>query len=143
MESSERVQGSQKNIDSELQELVFWVEKQDAELGITLLVKGLVVFGVMISGKSYFEGLAETVANASGDQESRELARARFINKGEEYRLIVEESNNYRDLVYIHLKDAQFPAVLKIIRDSSNFWRIKIEEVDGFSIGFPIMLEDL
>jgi hypothetical protein len=55
----------------------------------------------------------------------------------------VEESNNYRDLVYIHLKDAQFPAVLKIIRDSSNFWRIKIEEVDGFSIGFPIMLEDL
>lgn len=142
MESSERVQGSQKNIDSELQELVFWVEKKDAELGITLLVKGLVVFGVLISGKSYFEGLAETVASASGDLESKDLARSRFLNKGEEYQLAVEESNNHWDFAYIHLKNAQFPAVLKFPKDQSTFWRVKIEEVDGFSIGFPMMLED-
>jgi hypothetical protein len=131
MESSSITQGNQNDVDPLLQELVLLVEKQDGEIALTLLTRGLVVFGILISGKKFFDGLIEGMPDNQ--------VRTKFIDQRERHQNIVERVDTAEELVYVHLKNAQFPGTLSVPKENITFWRVKIGEVDGFSVGFPLV----
>lgn len=131
MESSSVTQGSQNDVDPLLQELVLSVEKHDGELALTLLTRGLIVFGILISGKKFFDGLIEDIPV--------DEIRTKFINQREKHQSLVERIDTAEELEYIHLKNAQFHKALSIPEENTTFWRVKIGEVDGFSVGFPLV----
>jgi len=94
------------SVDWFLQSLVALSNKYDFELTITLTIGGSLVSGKLISGKKYFEKLAETVSEAmpAGNQE----AVINFFAKPAEtiYGKDNQQDPNNKSPQYIHLENA-------------------------------------
>jgi len=117
-----------------LQTLVNFVNLGDFNFGITLNVGGFLVSGQLIGGKEYFEGFASDFASAITDSEAAEDVRATFAKNGDIYS---SEEGDAPPPSYIHIKDARFFNTNgdPIPSNRGVWWRGRISQVDGFSLG--------
>lgn len=119
------------------------------ETGITLYVGGLVISGITISGKNYFDKFAENYKSGfNKDWESlAEIIEGRIREESENYPLFwtqIDSENPskeikttpLKDVAYIHLRD------VVILNQNGNkmvmantMWRGRLESIDGFSLG--------
>ncbi|MBU9227474.1 gas vesicle protein [Burkholderia multivorans] len=121
-----------------LQELVRMVNCSDTTIGITLFVGGVLISGLLIGGKHYFEGFASTFADGIEDPDTATFYKNEF---GQHANVFVEPDGTYKqDLKlphFIHLKDARtfHPSGNPIPGKGGTWWRGRIREVDGFTLG--------
>lgn len=124
-------------IDWYLRSLVEIVNKSQMEVGITLVVSGLIVTGTMISGKTYFEKFASDISGAmekafgpSGIDAIRESFAAPSKMYGHSSEVPVTPPG------FIHLKDARFFISPNVgIPNSGSLWRGRLSQVSGFTLG--------
>ncbi|MEG5058781.1 hypothetical protein QUB60_12040 [Microcoleus sp. A2-C5] len=108
-------------------------------INITLFVQGLIVSGVLIGEKPYFEGLYNVVNSSFSSFEEREKEVEAFLTN---YKSLCaklsgnqKEQNQLRNIEYIHLKDVHFySGNTTIPNNSSPYWRGDLNRVDGFCL---------
>ena len=126
-----------QSVDWYLQTLVSITNTQGMEFGITLLVEGIIVSGILIGGKKYFETFAEEFADAyPGDAETKEMFRDAIASAAGIY----ERKENGEDVTppqFIHLANARcFSPDGKLLPTNRGIlWRGKINAVSGFILG--------
>lgn len=99
------------------------------EIGITLLSKGIMISGLLVSGKSYYE---DCVKKLSAVGRTGEDISVYFSETKELY----EPSDDKEvPLNFLHLKDAVILTGQNRTSYNTAIFRIKIEEIDGFFIG--------
>lgn len=127
------------DVDWFLQILVSTVNKTSIDIGITLNVGGLIISGQLINIKIYFEGLAQEMALANADEPLKDAFQTMFRKIGSEYKLSSEESENENQPPpkFIHLKNAKMLLAngQKVPTNQGVWWRGRLSEVDGFSLG--------
>ena len=110
------------------------------ELPVTLQMHGLLVYGTLVSGRDYFEGLASELTSdlsPEGVQAITNLLEPYIeFYQGRE----IEDSKEEADPplpAFIHLRDAKFfnTAGRPIPGNRGVWWRGRISEVDGFMLG--------
>ncbi|MCU6674660.1 gas vesicle accessory protein GvpU [Leclercia adecarboxylata] len=118
--------------DNDLGFLAELIEKLDIEIGITLMVKGLLVSGMLVSGKKYYTQVSEQL------QSSGEAAKAisqYFSAKAENFGIEKPEEAEFNFLNLINIAflkgDGQMGEV------NGGRLRLKLEEVDGYILGKP------
>jgi len=139
----------QPPVDFLLQAIVDLANTTGIEMGITLCVGGMVVSGVLISGKTYFEEIANDTLQSSGPADQAEVRQGLSDYLGNLGKLIYgqtvneEQAGNKGDQImkrlprYIHLRNA------KVFHNSGQpmpenrglWWRGRLSAVDGFSFG--------
>lgn len=123
-----------------LRQTIETVIAHGVEIGVTLAVGGSIISGILVSGKTYFAELGETLKGASkseGDMQSV-LGEAW---KG--YTALYEKPEGAPDdwvvppAGYIHLRNARYfaPGQPPVPTNQGVLWRGKLSAVDGFSIG--------
>lgn len=117
-----------KMIDSDLLALVR-AANVGAEIGITLLSKGVVISGLLTSGKNYYEDCQKKLSGAGPIGE----AIGSYFNAAKTHYEVSEK--NVIPLNFLHLKDAVIVAGQNRSAFENSIFRIKIEEIDGFFIG--------
>lgn len=121
-----------------LQSLVSTANEAGLQIGITLQVSGMLVSGILISGKQYFEGFSnELSAFFIKNPEEANAIKASFSAFDEIYDQRNEEAPDRFDPQYIHLKDARYfnTAGNPIPGNRGLWWRGRICEVGGFTLG--------
>jgi len=136
-----------KELDGILSVLVDNAETRGLEIGITLSVGGLLVSGILIGTGAYLAGLTEdlkfqvsssTPVTVAAVEKTRKtfayLASALGADKLNDKEL--DELEPYPRQT-IHLKDAQYfyPSAEPLPSERTVFWRGRLSEVDGFSLG--------
>lgn len=107
-----------------------------AGVGITLLVNGQVVYGDLISGKQYCEQMYKKISSANGDPSLAEAIASYFKNLGED--AYTKEDNVDVPLNYLHLdKIAYLKGDGNQVNINGTMLRVRIEDVNGFSLGRP------
>ncbi len=116
--------------DTFLQALVRVIDKGGASLGITLSVGGLLISGTLTSPGDYFQRVADELEAGAGENTLTAVLR----RLAQAYESPEEGQSAPRIL---HLKDARVfhPAGTPIPHNRSTNWRIRLEAVDGFTIG--------
>jgi hypothetical protein len=110
------------------------------EIGLTLMVGGLTVSGVLISGKKYFEELGESVRAAKS--QSPEMMNT-LAETWSSFSRIYEKPEGASDdwllppASYIHLRSAYVfaPGAGHLPTGKGTLWRGRVAAVDGFAIG--------
>ncbi|WMT13365.1 gas vesicle protein [Serratia fonticola] len=138
MNSDENIQEvyARTSIDANLFFLVNTVNRFDFEMGVTILVKGIVITGLLISGQKYHREMAQGIAKAGTVGE----ALAGYFRDTAEnmYAPSKNEEGEYNDTPcnYIHLKDISMQGGGGGFNKLNNaFLRVSLEEVDGHIIG--------
>jgi hypothetical protein len=130
--------------DNFLQELVGLVNLGSTTFGITLQVSGMLLYGVLIGGKEYFQAFGEafgkSVVDSTGNQEMGDSFKALFAERGNVYDRTLEPDDEPIVLpVFIHLRNVYFltPGLGQPIPVTSEgvLWRGRISEVSGFVLG--------
>lgn len=125
-------------VDWFLQTLVNCVNKSTLEIGITLSVQGLVISGVLISGKAYFKEMPELVT-AACPEEFRESFKQFLAIPGTLYAGDTNENVDINAALpqYIDLRDARiFTSNNPPLPTNTGFhWRGLLSAVSGFSMG--------
>ncbi len=107
--------------------------------GIPLLTHGFLVSGQLISGKDYFHGFAEVFSGglSDADIETKENVKDSFIKMGNNVYEKLKDEDNPTPPAYIHLSEAKFfhPNGNPIPSNEGVFWRGRISEISGFSLG--------
>ena len=106
------------------------------EIGITLHVGGTLVSGTLISGKKYFDGIAEIMVKANTNMPEIAESWRSFSEFGTIYDAPPEDSTQ-KNPQYIHLLNAHtfssggtpIPSGLGVL------WRGRLTDVSGFSLG--------
>jgi hypothetical protein len=101
----------------------------DFEVGITLNVQGILVSGIMISAKRYYEKMGKVLSEANKGKGNAEIKQA-FDELSK-----VASKQDGKDYNMIYLRDVIFFAGQKLIPERSAYWIGKIESVDGFIFG--------
>lgn len=111
-----------------LQNLVCNINYNGNELGLTIYVNGLIVSGTLISGKEYFELLADIFSSENVQKESL------FTQERDAY-----SQENVRDAKhtsFLHMKNAKaVDSNGSTIPSNGCLWRGKLNHVSGFNIG--------
>ncbi|WP_342620756.1 gas vesicle accessory protein GvpU [Rhodoferax sp. GW822-FHT02A01] len=120
-----------------LQSLVNLTNKSAFQVGITLQVSGMLVSGVLVSHKQYFEGFASELANAFADTEEAETIKTHISSYGDSYKSDGENEEPLPPPQFIHLKETRFfnTAGNPIPGNRGVWWRGRICEVGGFTLG--------
>lgn len=118
-----------------LQQLVSMVNSVhgEFEIPITLSVGGILVSGQLSSGDKYFAGMSEIMTPWFTDESARTSITEMFSN----------HMGIYKDEVtrgppqYVHLRDARFFSATGggTPTNGGVWWRGRIQQVDGISIG--------
>ena len=125
-----------ENIDGLLEMFVNLANNASLEIGITLQVGGIIVSGILISGKKYFQGLAcELRANASINLAAEAIQNA-MNDMSTAY--VLSDNSEMLEPKFIHLREARI-----LLSSPSNFssdirvayWRGKLDCVEGFVLG--------
>ncbi|MUO27454.1 MULTISPECIES: gas vesicle accessory protein GvpU [Rhizobium/Agrobacterium group] len=110
------------------------------EIGVTLTVKGVIVSGMLVGGKKYFEELSKLMKISS--QAPNDISD--FLgNAWKEYTAIYEQPEGASEdwqpapIGYVHLMNARFyaPGQAPLPENQGVLWRGKLSSVDGFIIG--------
>jgi hypothetical protein len=116
-------------------DLVFFAEIAsfaNFSLGVTLLSKGAVLTGNLISAKSYYSG----VGSSFGPRESNAVAISEFFWKKFDASPTDYETEKDQEINFLHLSDVRM-----LVGNGSftsfngGFLRIKLEEIDGHMVG--------
>jgi hypothetical protein len=113
----------------------------DFEVGMTLLVGGLLVSGIMVGGAKYFEGFANEFVSGFSDQKAVETVRKSFSQFQEIYKTdLAQQKAAGQPLeppAYVHLREARFfsTAGNPIPGNRGVWWRGRLSEVSGFMLG--------
>ncbi len=127
-----------RSVDWYLQSLVSTVNASTIEFGVTLLVEGAIVSGLLVSGKKYFEIFSKEFADAyPGDDESKETVRTAFAAYADIYSQDGSNEEQPPPPQYIHLVNARCfsPGGQSLPGNRGVLWRGKINAVSGFSLG--------
>lgn len=122
---------ARKTIDADLSFLVNIANNQNVWTGVTLFSKGFIITGIVISGKEYYNTVADSFAkneigNLYGDY-FRKVAVEAYSN---------DENNKLIPANFIHLKDVKISAGNGGLQPIKNgYLRLKLEEIDGHMIG--------
>lgn len=120
--------------DYVLEELVALVNAGNYEISVTLQVSGMLVSGLLVSGKRFFEGYSDDLSSpfepgSEMEEAVREFAltnRAVYDREGEE----VDPP------MFIHLRDARYVTPGGLLPTNNGvWWRGRLSEVGGFSLG--------
>jgi hypothetical protein len=116
--------------------LVEAANKFDADIGLTLYVSGTVVSGILVSGKRFFELMADwlTAEGAQGlaDSLARPIAEL-FSRPDTESADEGEAEVSFSD--YIHLRAARVFTSGNDTPLPETFWRGRLSHVSGWSFG--------
>ncbi len=115
--------------------LVEAANKFDADIGLTLYVSGTVISGILVSGKRFFELMADwlTAEGAQGlaDSLARPIAEM-FSTPSTEPG---DEEPADLSAVYIHLREARVFASGSDKPLPETLWRGRLSHVSGWSLG--------
>jgi hypothetical protein len=139
----------QPSVDFVLQAIVQLANDTGVEMGITLCVGGIVVAGLLISGRNYFEGIAREALQASGPPDQAGVRQTFSDYLGNFGKLIYEqtetkdrsddEQDETRSRVpgFIHLREARFfhNSGKPMPANKGIWWRGRLTAIDGFSLG--------
>ena len=117
---------------------------------VTLNVGGLLIAGELIDAKEYFEELINQLRDtppgpispdAAAQLEALFRAYADAAVKAEH----VDEHASIARPYYIHLRSARIyhPGGIPIPSNGGTLWRVRLEDVGGFSFGLPHVGESL
>jgi len=124
--------------DGLLRLIVHFANYDIMSISITLTIKGVVVAGRLVGYKRYYDGIIKSLSNAKIiTDELDEIAsksKDKIVELFEEMKDIATQEKN-DELTFIHLENAV------VLNDSSgnllypNYWRLRIDSVDGYMIG--------
>ncbi len=135
--------------DSALQGLVDMIDRlgDTLSLGVTVLVHGQIVAGQAVSGREFFEGLAQRVkVPVSGDNDMTDVVRGGLAERFEALRDTFptfprddrdQPPPPLRETTYLHLKNAYMivGGEQGTIPTNAGLWlRVRLSAVDGFSM---------
>jgi hypothetical protein len=106
------------------------------ETGVTLSVGGFLISGFLVSGKRYFEYIASDESLAGLNEDYRESVSKYYLTFGSIYG--VQSDNENPPLpTFLHLRGARYfhHAGKAIPTNSGIWWRGRLSEIQGFSIG--------
>jgi hypothetical protein len=122
-----------------LQHLVSLVNDTPLQLPITLQVSGMLVSGQLVSGACYFEGIAGDFAHGiAAYPDVAASVRESFTSLGTTiYKTDPNDTAPGPAPHFLHLQNAQFfgPAAQPIPQTGGMWWRGRVTEVGGFSLG--------
>ncbi|WP_205478567.1 gas vesicle accessory protein GvpU [Sphingomonas arenae] len=110
------------------------------ELGLTLMVGGTTVSGILINGKKYFEKLSAVVREVDGgNNEVMQTIADSFSDLGRIYDRPDDAAEDWilPPASFIHLKSAYVftPGGGSLPNGEGVLWRGRINSVDGFTLG--------
>jgi len=126
-----------RSTDWFLQKLVSLANTMGLSFGVTLFVEGVMISGMLVSGKRYFEAFAdEFSSNYPGDDEAKEEVRGGIASHTAIY-AGDDSDNEPPPPQYIHLVDARCfaPGGQPIPTNRGVLWRGRINAVSGFNLG--------
>lgn len=122
-----------------LQQTIETIIQGGVEIGVTLIVGGAVIAGMLISGKKYFEELADamkTTSEEDGDFQSQ------LADAWRRYTTLYERPDDAADdwtpgpAGYIHLRNAKlYSQGRQPLPANGMLWRGRLAAVDGFALG--------
>lgn len=121
-----------------LQTLVDIVNATQVRIGITLQTGGMLVSGMLVSGKDFFEGFAANFASGfPSHDEGVENIKQRFVDFGDIYAPQEGETPMEYPPHFVHLANARFfgAADNPIPGRPGVWWRGRLSEVSGFLLG--------
>lgn len=122
--------------DNVILNLVNMVNIDSVSVGITIFCKGTIISGDVISGKEYFESMAEAVQSMHSTQSKKEELSALYLEISRDIYSVNAEQNTHIPLNYMHMKNV----VVKGTNESfttfiGSMLRVRIDEIDGHMIG--------
>jgi hypothetical protein len=123
-------------LDHVLQTLVDLTNRSDLELGITLTVGGFSISGMLVSGKTFFDGLAAEMSASIDEPSSKKAVHEYFSNFGGAYNFSDDDHDTPLP-IFIHLRDARHfhNSGGPMPGNRGVYWRGRISQVSGFSMG--------
>ncbi|ABE43295.1 gas vesicle accessory protein GvpU [Polaromonas sp. JS666] len=123
-----------QSVDYYLQQLVSLANENEYEIGITLLLGGSVVSGILIGGRKYFDTFAADFSAAWTGEDKDEIHNS-FAAYGDIY-----DPAKRKQLPmppqYIHLQNARIQFLNGSMPTNGGvLWRGKINAVSGFHLG--------
>jgi hypothetical protein len=122
-----------------LQTLVEAVNESGLEVGLTLTVKGAVISGITVSMKRFFEENAAMIRSAGKGTLSEESSESLAQGFESLLELVAERDANEPNFkappAFVHLRDACYLLDPHTLSSPAVWWRGRLSEVDGFSIG--------
>jgi hypothetical protein len=133
--------------DEVLVSLVQDVEKTGAGYSISLCLKGLIVSGVVINSKRFYDLMSKIfdtdMEPLSKDQSDIDKVRASL----DRYRELMQQMSEHIEVdnpEYIHLQNAVIYGVGSELPFIAGLWRGKLSAVDGFNLGLgPHKVKDV
>jgi len=119
--------------DHLLTDFIVWANK-GLSVGITLSVKGTIYSGKIIGGAHWCDLMAEQISSAFQDGETKEAVKDHFNNIKKE--IYSDTTYDYDLIEFIHLESVKVYQGSQLIPAPDTVWRLKVGEVDGFSIGY-------
>ncbi|MBJ7551867.1 gas vesicle accessory protein GvpU [Marinomonas ostreistagni] len=118
-----------------LQDLIEIVNSGKLAFDITLTVGGFLISGTLIGGQEYFEGFGEEFSFGLHGEAAEKVKKA-FAKNGQIYVSNTTTSHSMPPN-YIHLKNAHFfhTSGSPIPENRGVWWRGRVSEVSGFSLG--------
>jgi hypothetical protein len=120
-------------VDWYLQNLVIMANTKGVEMGITVILGGTVVTGLLISGKTYFEAFGALFANAWNSDEDGKKAIQDAMS--EPAKMYGPDKGDPAGPSFIHLKDAFVRTPSGSLVNQGALWRGRLSEVSGFMLG--------
>lgn len=123
-----------------LQSIIETVINNGVEIGVTLTVGGMIISGMLISGKKYYDELGDALAAYSKEEGDMHSVLA---NGWRQMKAIYEKPDDAPEdwkpphASFIHLRNAYIfaPGVAPLPGNQGILWRGKLTSVDGFAIG--------
>lgn len=119
------------------------VNNNPLTIGITLVTQGFIISGHLTGGKEYFDAVADEFARMltnsfTVEKSIHELAESVYGIDN------TETKKGPLSTDYIHIKNARFysSASSAVLPETSVWWRGRLSEISGFSIGVINETED-
>jgi len=135
-DTAEEQQLLNSSLDHVIQSLVQLTNMTDIEFGITLTVAGFLISGTLVSGKRFFDGLAQQMADSFQAEDVKKSIHKYFNSFGDIYDVQRLEDER-RTPIFIHLREAKLfhNSGKPIPGNKGVFWRGRISQVSGFCMG--------
>ncbi|HIE0044075.1 TPA: hypothetical protein ACXI7C_000408 [Serratia marcescens] len=118
--------------DAFLDDYAAWANKGITQ-GITISVNGIIYTGVIIGSYAWCNKMISSIAASGNSDKAKEAMIAYYKGMRDDYFSDVEKAN--LNINFIHMDNVRIVSG-NSIGALSTLWRFKIEEIDGFSLGF-------
>ena len=122
--------------DRYLQYLVSIVNGTDLQYTITLFVDGIIISGFLISMERYFAGIKEKLTRQLDMEEDKKQKVIRYLTDQDHIMVDVEAEKDNPFPQCIHMRDVTIMfAKDNLVKSKGLWWRGRIAQVDGFTLG--------